>query len=97
MREKLTPEALREALKELPNWKLEDGQLTQTITFSSFMKAIAFVNEAAALAEQANHHPDIDIRYNRLRFVLVTHDAGGITHNDVEMAAKLDAALKAHI
>jgi 4a-hydroxytetrahydrobiopterin dehydratase len=96
MRAKLTPEALKSALLALPNWKLEDGQLTQTITFSSFVKAIEFVNEAAALAEQANHHPDIDIRYNHLRFVLVTHDAGGITHNDVEMAAKLDAALKTH-
>jgi 4a-hydroxytetrahydrobiopterin dehydratase len=97
MRAKLTPGALQNALLTLPNWKLEDGQLTQTITFSSFLKAIEFVNEAAALAEQANHHPDIDIRYNRLRFVLVTHDAGGITHNDVEMAAKLDSALKARI
>jgi len=97
MREKLTAEALESALLELPNWKLEDGQLVQTITFSSFVKAIEFVNVAADLAEKADHHPDIDIRYNLLRFVLVTHDAGGITHNDVEMAAKLDSALKARI
>jgi 4a-hydroxytetrahydrobiopterin dehydratase len=95
MRETLTDEELQKALPGLPNWKLEEGQLTQTITFSSFLKAIEFVNEAAALAEKANHHPDIDIRYNHLRFVLVTHDAGGITHNDVAMAAKLDEALKA--
>jgi 4a-hydroxytetrahydrobiopterin dehydratase len=94
MRAKLTHEEVQKALLGLPNWKLVGGQLTQTITFSSFVKAIEFVNEAADLAEEANHHPDIDIRYNKLRFVLVTHDAGGITRNDVEMAAKLDAALK---
>jgi 4a-hydroxytetrahydrobiopterin dehydratase len=52
-----------------------------------------FVNHAAALAEAANHHPDIDIRYNKVRLALVTHDAGGITHNDIEMAKKLDALL----
>jgi 4a-hydroxytetrahydrobiopterin dehydratase len=93
MRAKLTSDALHTALLTLPNWKLEDGELTQTITFKTFPEAIEFVNRAAELAEAANHHPDIDIRYNKLRFVLVTHDAGGITHNDVAMAAKLDSAL----
>jgi 4a-hydroxytetrahydrobiopterin dehydratase len=97
MRARLTDAELQDALQGLPKWRLEHGQLTQTIAFSSFEKTIEFVNEAAALAEKADHHPDIDIRYNRLRFVLVTHDVGGITHNDVEMAAQLDTALKAHI
>jgi 4a-hydroxytetrahydrobiopterin dehydratase len=49
---------------------------------------MAFVNRIAELAEQANHHPDIDIRYNRVRLALVTHDAGGITEKDFDLAAK---------
>jgi 4a-hydroxytetrahydrobiopterin dehydratase len=86
----LTPEALQTALATLPNWCLEDGQLTRTLTFPTFPQAIDFVNATAALAEQANHHPDIDIRYNRVRLALVTHDAGGITSKDAAMAAKID-------
>jgi 4a-hydroxytetrahydrobiopterin dehydratase len=90
MRTPLTPEALHLALATLPNWHLEAGQITRTLTFPTFPDAIAFVNAAAALAEAADHHPDIDIRYNRLRFALSTHDAGGITHNDITMATQLD-------
>jgi 4a-hydroxytetrahydrobiopterin dehydratase len=90
MRTPLTPEALQTALATLPNWTLEDGQITRTLTFPTFMQAIDFVNDTAALAEKADHHPDIDIRYNRVRLSLVTHDAGGITHNDITLATKLD-------
>jgi 4a-hydroxytetrahydrobiopterin dehydratase len=90
MRTPLTPEALQTALITLPNWHLEAGQITRTLTFTTFPQAIAFVNLAAALAEAANHHPDLDIRYNRLRIALSTHDAGGITHNDITMAKDLD-------
>jgi len=90
MRTPLTPEDLQTALVTLPNWRLEDGQIVRTLTFPTFMQAIDFVKAAAALAETANHHPDIDIRYTRVRLALITHDAGGITHNDITMAAKLD-------
>ena len=58
--------------------------------FSGFPEAIAFVNEVAGLAEAAGHHPDIDIRYNRVRLVLVTHDAGGITEKDTGLARRVD-------
>ena len=95
MRTPLSPADLQLALATLPGWRLEDGQITRTLTFPTFMQAIDFVNAAAALAEKADHHPDIDIRYNRLRVALVTHDAGGITHNDITMAAKLDELLDA--
>jgi 4a-hydroxytetrahydrobiopterin dehydratase len=90
MRTPLTPEALQTALTTLPNWHLEAGQITRTLTFPTFLQAIDFVNAAAALAESANHHPDLDIRYNRVRVALSTHDAGGITHNDITMAKDLD-------
>ena len=58
-------------------------------TFNGFVEAIAFVNRVADLAEQAGHHPDIDIRYNRVKLALVSHDAGGITARDAQMAARL--------
>jgi 4a-hydroxytetrahydrobiopterin dehydratase len=91
--QKLTPEALQTALKTLPDWRLEDGQLIRSITFSTFPQAIDFVNRIAAFAEAANHHPDIDIRYNKLRLALVTHDSGGITQKDVDLATSIETAL----
>jgi 4a-hydroxytetrahydrobiopterin dehydratase len=81
------------AVSTLPNWKLEQGELTRTVTFSDFKQALDFVNRVAAFAEAANHHPDIDIRYNKVRLSLVTHDSGGITRKDVDLAKSIDTAL----
>ena len=78
------------ALATLPQWKLEHGELVQTATFPDFVQAMKFVNQVAALAETAGHHPDIDIRYNKVRLALVTHDAGGITENDISLARNID-------
>jgi 4a-hydroxytetrahydrobiopterin dehydratase len=64
------------------------------ILFPDFKAAIAFVNQAAEFAEQADHHPDIDIRFNKIRVALTTHSAGGITRMDLDMAARLDELLK---
>jgi 4a-hydroxytetrahydrobiopterin dehydratase len=74
-------------LKSLPDWKIESGELTRTFTFKDFVGSLAFVNKVGELAEKAGHHPDIDIRYNRVRLGLVTHDAGGITANDFDLAS----------
>jgi len=63
-------------LKTLPGWSLADGMLRKTFAHASFPEAIVFVNAAAQLAEDANHHPDIDIRYSNITLSLVTHDAG---------------------
>jgi 4a-hydroxytetrahydrobiopterin dehydratase len=87
----LTPSELDEALARLPNWHLADGKLVRDYQFADFLEAIAFVNQLAALAERQNHHPDIDIRYNKVRLALVTHDAGGLTAKDFDLAAKADA------
>lgn len=87
---KLTDDQVRQSLQQLPGWKLENGELVQQCTFKDFVAAMAFVNDVAQLAEAAGHHPDIDIRYNRVRLALVTHDAGGITSNDVELAQKIN-------
>jgi 4a-hydroxytetrahydrobiopterin dehydratase len=86
---KLSQDELTALLRDLPDWELEDGQLVRTWTFKDFVAAMAFVNRIAELAEQAAHHPDIDIRYNRVKFALVSHDAGGITARDADMARRM--------
>ena len=88
--QKLNETQLSEALTTLPQWKLEDGQLVRDWTFKDFVAAMAFVNNVAAMAEAAGHHPDIEIHYNRVRLALVTHDANGITAKDVAMAENLN-------
>lgn len=88
----LSKEEIRELLRELPEWAIEDGKLVRFWTFTNFVDAIAFVKRVARLAEAAGHHPDIDIRYNRVKLALVSHDAGGITARDAQMARRLSAA-----
>jgi len=71
-------------------WPEVDGALERELEFDSFPTAIAFVDRLAELAEAENHHPDIDIRYNRVRVRWTTHSAGGITDRDRELAARTD-------
>jgi 4a-hydroxytetrahydrobiopterin dehydratase len=87
----LSDAELRDLLHELPEWAIEDGMLVRFWTFADFVQAMAFVNRVADLAEQAGHHPDIDIRYNRVKLALVSHDAGGITARDATMARRLSS------
>ncbi len=91
--QKLEKKELLEAVEKLPGWRLEDGTLVRDFLFAEFKEAMKFVNQVADIAETANHHPDIDIRYNKVRLGLVTHDAGGITAKDAEMAARLNGQL----
>lgn len=74
----------------VPAWRVEGGELVRTFEFKDFRAAMAFVNQVADLAEEAGHHPDIDIRYNKVRLALVTHDAGGLTAKDFDLAASAD-------
>jgi 4a-hydroxytetrahydrobiopterin dehydratase len=60
------------------------------VTCVGFVGALAFVNQVGVLAEAANHHPDIDIRYNRVTLALMTHDSGGITYKDIDLATQID-------
>jgi 4a-hydroxytetrahydrobiopterin dehydratase len=64
--------------------------LTRTFVFKDFLASLAFVNQVAGLAEKAGHHPDIDIRYNKVRLGLVTHSAGGLTAKDFDLAAAIN-------
>lgn len=88
--EKLSSEALTRELASLKEWRLEDGAIERTFEFKSFKGSLLFVNAVGYLAEQMNHHPDIDIRYNKVRLALVTHDADGLTRLDFELAGKID-------
>jgi 4a-hydroxytetrahydrobiopterin dehydratase len=89
MKSALTAAEIEKALQNHPKWKLTEGKLSREWTFRDFVEAISFVNKVAPIAEAAGHHPDIDIRYNRVILSLVSHDAGGITQRDVAMAAQL--------
>ena len=89
MKKTLSPAEIEDVLHAHPEWKLKEGKLVREWTFSGFPQAVAFVNRVAAIAEEANHHPDIDIRYNRVLLSLVSHDAGGITQRDAAMVARL--------
>ncbi|HWZ50806.1 MAG TPA: 4a-hydroxytetrahydrobiopterin dehydratase [Granulicella sp.] len=84
---------LKIAISILPGWSLEADELVHHWTFVDFPAAMSFVNHVATLAEQAGHHPDIDIRYNKVRLALVSHDAGGITDRDISMAKQISAIL----
>ena len=72
-----------------PGWSLQEGKLVREWIFKDFAAAMVFVNRIAAIAETAGHHPDIDIRYNRVLLALVSHDAGGITERDTAMAGRI--------
>jgi 4a-hydroxytetrahydrobiopterin dehydratase len=77
-------------LSSLPGWQIQGGELTRTFAHADFRAALAFVNKVGDLAEQAGHHPDIDIRYNKVRLGLVTHDAGGLTGKDFDLAGSVN-------
>jgi 4a-hydroxytetrahydrobiopterin dehydratase len=90
MSKKLDESQIQASLSSIPKWKLEKGELVQNATFDDFKQAMTFIKHVAELAENAGHHPDIDIRYNKVRLALVTHDAGGITQKDISLARDID-------
>lgn len=75
----------------LPEWERRGDIISRTYTFKDFPAAMAFVNAVADLAEQAQHHPDVDIRWNKVTLALTTHDAGGLTGKDFALARECDA------
>ena len=89
---KLSDAEIAARLADLPGWETKQNAIEKTFIFSDFVSAMRFVNVLAQKAEAADHHPDLDIRYNKVRVVLTTHDSGGITENDFALAAEADAA-----
>lgn len=87
----LTAAEVTEKLAALSEWRLSGKEIERTITFAGFPAAVAFVNRVAEVAEKANHHPDIDIRWNTVRLALSSHDAGGLTGRDFALAGVIDS------
>jgi len=79
------------ALRAAPGWERAGAEIRRTYRFRDFREALAFVTRVGALAEAAGHHPDIDIRYNAVTLALTTHDAGGLSAKDFELARAIDA------
>ena len=90
MPERLSDEQLRDALASLPEWHSDASALRRTVELPDFPTAIEAVRKVADVAEQMNHHPDIDIRYRMLTFVCSTHSAGGVTEFDAQLAHRID-------
>jgi len=84
---------LEKALSTVPGWRLEDQEIRRVFSFGDFAESMSFVNSVAALAERAGHHPDIDIRYNKVQLGLSSHDAGGITEKDINLAVGISELL----
>ena len=88
--QRLTPDALALLQNKLPKWQRAGSLIRREFEFSDFIAAMAFVNRVAEAAEAAQHHPAIDIRWNRVCLTFTTHDAGGLTVLDFELAAACD-------
>lgn len=86
----LTDVEVRQSLGKLKGWQQNGKAVQRIFEFADFKAAMQFVNKVADAAEQAQHHPDIDIRYNKVTMALVSHDAGGVTEKDMRMAEKIN-------
>ena len=93
--EKLNAESVRGWLRGKTGWKRRSNRLVKDFQFGSFRDSIVFVNRIATLADDHDHHPDIDIRYSNVTVTLSTHDAGGITEKDLALAEQIDFATSA--
>ena len=91
MRERLTPEQIAEGMTRLPGWTIEGDRLVREFQFADFVAALGFIVEVGALAERADHHPEITNLYSHVRIALWTHDAAGITTLDLHLAEAISA------
>jgi 4a-hydroxytetrahydrobiopterin dehydratase len=88
--QRLSQNEIQSRLADLKGWTLEGNEIRKEIVFPDFIRAMGYVNSVALLAERANHHPDIDIRWNTVRLALSTHSAGGLTEKDFSLARAID-------
>ena len=95
MVEKLNDESIRGWLQGRKGWKRKSKTLRKDFSFTSFRDAIVFVNRVASLADDMDHHPDIDIRYTTVTLTLTTHEAGALTQKDLDLAERVDFATSA--
>jgi 4a-hydroxytetrahydrobiopterin dehydratase len=90
MSQKLSDSEIKTQLADLSGWALENGEITRTFEMASFPAAVLFVSAVGLLAEAVEHHPDMLIKYRKVRLALVTHDAGGITDKDFSLAKQIN-------
>jgi 4a-hydroxytetrahydrobiopterin dehydratase len=90
---KLNPAEIEERLARLPDWGLDQGKLFRHFVFSNFIEAFGFMSQVALLAESMNHHPEWNNVYDRVEIYLITHDAGGISERDFELAERIETLL----
>jgi len=94
MAEKLTEDDVRSRLVRLPGWNAEgDASISRGFAFSDHIAATGFVVRVAMTAEVLNHHPDVHMVYNRVDITLSTHDAGGVTEKDIELAERISGMI----
>lgn len=91
----LSEDEIRAALADLEGWSGDAHGITRAAELPSFPGAIKVVDEVAVIAEELDHHPDIDIRWRTLTFVCSTHSEGGVTRKDVELAGRINAIIAA--
>ena len=94
--ERLTDDELIEALSSLPDWARDGDHIKAEFTFANFVTAFAFMTEIADEAERLNHHPEWSNVYNRVNVALTTHDHGGLTGYDIEMATVMSSVASKH-
>ncbi|MBK5227259.1 MAG: 4a-hydroxytetrahydrobiopterin dehydratase [Actinobacteria bacterium] len=94
MADLLDDEEIQQRLDELGDWEREGEEIHKVFEFDDFKGAIDFVNEVARLAERYDHHPDIDIRWNKVRLVLSTHSEGGLTPWDFDLANDIEQTIE---
>lgn len=87
----LSEQEIHQKLKSLDGWKSTSGGIQKQYELGNFLSAMNLVNRVADLAEEASHHPDILISYDKVTFTLITHDAGGITEKDFDLAERIEA------
>jgi 4a-hydroxytetrahydrobiopterin dehydratase len=91
---KLMNAKIQKELKYLTGWVKRKNEIRKKFEFKDFVQAMGFVNSVALLAERANHHPDIDIRWNKIQLALSTHSEGGITQKDIALAKEIESFQK---
>ncbi len=93
MADLLDEEEIEQRLDELGDWEREGTQIVKVFEFDDFSSSIKFVNEVANLAERYDHHPDIEIRYNKVKLALSTHSEGGLTPRDFDVAGEIEQSI----
>lgn len=91
---RLNQEAIKEKKATLPDWETDGKALYRTQKFKDFVEAIAFINQLVSPAEALGHHPDISVSYNKVSITMTTHDAGGLTELDFQLAQTISTLLK---